>query len=67
MIPQEIIRKKRNKKNLTEEEVNFRLWVSDEPNDIDDFDELWVTITQVGVQQGGESGVWIEHYLDPEE
>ena len=46
---------------LAEEEVNFRLWISDEANDIDDFDELWVTITQVGVQQGGESGVWIEH------
>ncbi len=48
-----------------EEEVNFRFWVSDEANVIDDFDELWVTITQIGMQQGGESGAWIEHYLDP--
>ena len=50
-----------------EEEVNFRLWISDEVNAIEDFDELWVTITQIGVQQGGESGAWIERELDPPE
>lgn len=49
------------------EEVNFRLLISDEVNAIDDFDELWVTITQIGVQQGGESGAWIERDLDPGE
>ena len=36
----------------TEEEVNFRLWISDEVNAIGDFDELWMTIGGIGVVQG---------------
>jgi len=48
------------------EGMNFRLWVSDEVNAIDDFDELWVTITQIGMHQGGESSEWVEYDLDPE-
>ena len=52
---------------LIVEEVNFRLWISDEVNAIDDFDELWVTINQIGVHKSGESGEWIEHELVPEE
>ena len=32
----------------TAEEPNFLLLVSDEPNDIGDFSELWVTISGVG-------------------
>ncbi len=50
-----------------EQGVNFRLWLSDEVNAIDDFSELWVTITQIGVHQAGEPGEWIEHELDPPE
>jgi hypothetical protein len=50
----------------TEEGVNFRLLISDENNDIGDFDELWVTITSVGVVQDGEEDELIEPFLlDP--
>ncbi len=41
----------------TEEDVNFRLLISDEPNDIGDFEELWVTITTIGFIQGDEECV----------
>ncbi|MFC2020823.1 DUF4382 domain-containing protein [Chloroflexota bacterium] len=52
----------------TDEEVNFRLLVSDEVNAIGDFDKLNVTITRIGVQQSSESGGWIEYDLiDPGE
>jgi hypothetical protein len=42
---------------------NFTLLISDEPNAIRDFAHLWVTISSIGIQQGGESGSWI--LLDP--
>ena len=46
--------------------ANFRLLISDEKNAIDDFAHLLVTIDRIGLQQGGESGGWLE--LDvPEE
>jgi hypothetical protein len=48
-----------------EEGTNFRLLVSDEKNDIDHFQTLNVTISRVGVHQGGESGNWTEWDLDP--
>ena len=40
-----------------EEDVNFRLLISDEPNDIGDFEELWVTISGIGFVQGDDEGV----------
>ena len=53
--------------NSTIEDVNFRLLISDEANAIDDFDQLNVTITSIGVHQGGESASWNEIILDPAE
>jgi len=52
---------------LNPEDVNFRLLISDEANAIGDFEELNVTITDIGVHQGGDSGSWIEFELDPPE
>jgi hypothetical protein len=51
----------------TEEGVNFRLLISDEANAIGDFEELNVTITSIGVHQGGESASWTEYIIDPAE
>ena len=48
----------------TIEEANFRFLISDEENDIQDFEHLYVTISEIGVQQGGESGEWI--LLEPD-
>lgn len=45
-------------------EPNFRLLVSDEPNDIGDFEELWVTISGIGFVQGDEECV-IEEVIEP--
>lgn len=42
---------------------NFLLLLSDAPNDIGDFDELWVTIAAIGFVQGDEEGI-IEYPLD---
>ena len=42
------------------EDYNFRLLISDDRLAIGDFSELLVTIDRIGVQQGGESGSWIE-------
>lgn len=47
------------------EEVNFRLWISDEANAIDDFDELWVAISGIGVVQSGGGNGLVRHELDP--
>jgi len=44
----------------TEEKVNFRFLISDDVNAIEDFEQLWVHITSIGVQKGGESGNWTE-------
>jgi hypothetical protein len=49
----------------TGEDINFRLLISDEANAIGDFEELNVTITSIGVHQGGESASWTEIILDP--
>lgn len=45
--------------------ANFRLLVSDEVNAIADFSYLNVTVTKIGLQQGGESEPWKEITLDP--
>lgn len=48
-----------------EEGSNFQLLVSDEPNDIGDFANLFVTISEIGVLQGGEeSGEWLQFTPD---
>ena len=47
------------------EDANFRLLISDEANDIGDFDELWVTITSIGVHQAGGEDGWTEYDIDP--
>jgi hypothetical protein len=49
----------------TGEKVNFRLWISDENNDIGHFDELWVTISSVGVVQSGDGDGVIEQSINP--
>jgi hypothetical protein len=51
----------------TEEDVNFRLLISDEANAIGDFEALYVTITGIGVHQGSESTSWTEFDIDPAE
>lgn len=43
---------------------NFVLLISDEPNDIADFAELWVTISGIGFVQGDEEGI-IEQTFTP--
>ena len=47
-----------------EQDINFRLLISDEPNDIGDFAELWVTVSAIGFVQGDEECV-LEVVLDP--
>jgi heat shock protein HslJ len=42
----------------TAEDVNFRFLISDDVNAIDEFDHVYVTISEIGVQSGGESGYW---------
>ena len=49
------------------ESPNFRLLLSDEPNDINDFSTVMVTITGIGLQKGGESGEWVQIDFDPVE
>ncbi|GAH51981.1 unnamed protein product, partial [marine sediment metagenome] len=49
------------------EEVNFRLWISDEANAITDFDELWVTISDVGMVQADGNGLIKEPLASPAE
>ena len=48
-----------------EDEMNFRVLVSDEVNAIEEFQTLNVTISSIGVHQAGESGNWTEYNLDP--
>ncbi len=38
--------------------ANFRLLISDEVNDIEDFEHLYVDITSIGIQQGNSSESW---------
>ncbi len=40
-------------------QANFRLLISDEVNDIEDFVHLYVDITSIGVQQGNKSDSWL--------
>ncbi len=47
------------------EEVNFRLWISDEANAITDFDELLVTISDVGIVQADGNGLIKEPLASP--
>jgi hypothetical protein len=51
----------------TEEDVNFRLLISDEANVIGDFEALNVTITSIGVHPDSLTGSWNEIILDPAE
>ena len=44
-------------------QTNFRLLISDEVNDIEDFEHLYVDITSIGIQQGNGSESW--QMLDP--
>jgi heat shock protein HslJ len=46
------------------EDVNFRFLVSDDVNAIDDFEHVYITISEIGVQLGGESGNWKEFTPD---
>src|SRR4030042_3582091 len=48
----------------TKGNVNFRFLISDDVNAIEDFASLNVTISKIGVQQGGESGNWTEFTPD---
>jgi hypothetical protein len=45
---------------------NFRLLISDEVNAIMDFEHVYITISKIGVHEGGEAGVWHEFDLDPQ-
>ena len=45
-------------------DVNFRFLISDDVNAIDDFEHIYVTISEIGVQRGGESGNWTEFTPD---
>lgn len=48
------------------QDVNFRLLISDEPNAIDDFEELWVTISVIGLAPAdGSTTGQTEITLDP--
>lgn len=39
--------------------VNFRFLISDEKNDIGDFEHLYIVISSIGVREAGDSGQWI--------
>ncbi len=41
-------------------QANFRLLVSDQPNDIGDFAHLNVTISSIGVQLAGDNSTWLQ-------
>ena len=46
------------------QEPNFTLLVSDEQNDIDDFSELWVTISGIGFVPNDDEGIIVEYPVD---
>ncbi|MDZ4247644.1 MAG: DUF4382 domain-containing protein [Dehalococcoidia bacterium] len=46
------------------EAANFQFLVSDEENDINDFKNLFVTVSSIGIQQGGESSGWTQFTPD---
>ena len=48
------------------DDVNFRLLISDQPTAIDDFEELWVTISRIGLVPAADSNAGqTEIVLDP--
>jgi len=49
---------------ITGQSPNFLLLISDEPNDIGDFSELWVTISGVGFVLGDDEGI-VEQSFEP--
>lgn len=49
------------------DKVNFRLFISDEANEITNFESLNVTITQFGLLQKGGSGNWTTWNITPPE
>ena len=49
---------------VTADEPNFVVLISDEPNDIDDFSELWVTVSGIGFVMGDGEGI-IEQSFEP--
>ena len=49
------------------EEINFRLLISDEVNAIEDFKSLHITISGIGIHEGGGEGTWHNFDLDTEE
>ena len=49
------------------ERANFRLLISDEVNAIGHFASLNVTISSIGLQRGGEPGVWVTENITPPE
>jgi len=49
---------------ITAQSPNFLLLISDEPNDIGDFSELWVTISGVGFVLGDDEGI-VEQSFEP--
>ena len=50
-----------------EDSINFRLLISDEPNEINNFSSLNVTITQIGLKEEGGSGNWTTANITPPE
>ena len=46
---------------------NFRLLISDDVNAIEYFEHVYVTISEIGVHSGGESGNWTEFIPDTTE
>lgn len=49
---------------IVKEGVNFQFLISDDVNAIADFEHVYVTISEIGVQRGGESGNWLEFTPD---
>jgi len=44
--------------------TNFRFLISDDVNAIEDFEHVYITISEIGVQRGGGSGNWTEFAPD---
>jgi len=47
------------------EESNFRFLISDEVNDIDQFEHLYIHISSIGLHRSGNDGEWLELEPDP--
>jgi len=46
------------------EEANFKFLMSDDVNAIEDFEHVYITVSQIGVHSSGESGKWNEFTPD---